>query len=69
MTKFLLNWLKNVKGANEVFGYAEYCGGVVEFVAVIWSRENCDESSVGKELVAVLNDLMGTSYQVESLVL
>lgn len=38
--------------------------GVVKFTAIVRGREQRDQLTLGEELIAILDDLMGTANQV-----
>lgn len=43
--------------------------GIVELTAIVWGGEDGDQLPLREELVAILNDLMGTADQVHVLLL
>lgn len=41
-----------------------HCTSIIKFTTVVRSAEQRHELSLGEELVAILDDLMGTAYQI-----
>ena len=57
--------LEYLERAHERVVYRHHCAGVDELAAVVWRREDRDEFTTSEELVAILDDLVGTHDQVE----
>lgn len=54
----------NLEGAEQTFIHAHHGTSVVELAAVVGGAEQRDELALRKELVAILDDLVGTADQV-----
>ena len=57
--------LEYLERAHERVVHSHHCAGVVELAAVVRRREDRDEFPASEELVAILDDLVGTHDQVE----
>lgn len=51
-----------LEGAHEGFINAHHAAGVVKLPAVVWSREKCDQLAFGKELIAILHNLLEDTW-------
>jgi len=65
----LLRGLEDLEGAHESLVDAHHGAGVVELTAVVGGREKGDQLPLGEELVAVLNDLVGSADEVHVVLL
>ena len=65
----LLRRLEDLERAEQALVHTHHRARVVEFTTVIGRREERDELTLGEELVAVLDDLMRTTYQVHVVLL
>ena len=64
--KFLaFSWFKDLEGTHQALIDCHHGTRIVEFTAIVGSREDGDELSPGKELVAILDDLMRATNQVQ----
>jgi hypothetical protein len=54
-----------LEGAHERLVDGHHGRGVVKLAAVVWGRKEGDQPALGKELVAVLHDLVGPADQIE----
>jgi len=61
------SWFENLKGANKIFVHRQHSTGVVKLAAIIGSGEYCDEATIRKELVAVLNHLVGSANEIKAM--
>ena len=59
-----LHWFQNIKGAAQSLIYIQDTCIVIEFSAVVGSREDCHKAAVGHELIAFFYYLMGSTNQV-----
>jgi hypothetical protein len=66
---FLLGGFQNLEGAQQTLVYTHHGASIVKLSAVVGSAEECDQLPLGKELVAVLDDLVGTADQVHVVLL
>jgi len=57
----LFSWLKNLKRAHKSFINAHHRTSIVEFTTVVWGREDCDEATLSKKFISILNYLMCTT--------
>ena len=55
----------NLERAHETLIHRHHPTGVVEFAAVIGGREERDQLPFGEELIAILHDLMRTTYEIQ----
>jgi hypothetical protein len=58
-----------LEGAEQALVYAHHCTGIVKLSAVVGGAEQGDELAFGKELVAILDDLMGSADEVHIVLL
>nr|POE77548.1 hypothetical protein CFP56_09195 [Quercus suber] len=56
--------LQDLEGAEQGLVDAHHRSSVVEFATVVRGGEECDELTLGEELVAVLDHLMRAAYQI-----
>ena len=61
----LLGWLEDLEGAHEAVVDAHHRARIVELAAIVGCREDGDQLPLGKELVAVLDDLVRAADEVE----
>merc|ERR1719474_8195 len=61
----LLTRLQYLERTHECFVDRHHAPGIVELPAVVGRREEGDQLPLGKELVAVLDHLMGSAYEVQ----
>ncbi len=61
--------LSYLERTQQTLIHAHHGTGVVELSAVVWRTEQSNQLSFGEELVAVLNNLVGTAYQVHVVLL
>jgi hypothetical protein len=54
----------NLERAEQTFIHAHHGAGVVELAAVVGRAEQRNELALGEELVAILDDLVGTANEV-----
>ena len=54
-----------MEGARQIFLDAHHGSAVVELSTVVRRREDCDELLLGEELIAVLNDLMSATDEIQ----
>lgn len=57
--------MRYLKRAHKSLVDTHHSTSIVEFTTIVGRREKSDQLTFGKELVAVLDDLMGATYQVE----
>jgi len=69
LPSLLLDGLEDFEAAHQGFVDGHHGSSVVELATVVRSAEECDELSLGKELVAVLNNLVSPANQIEVLLL
>jgi len=62
---FLLAGFQNLKRAHEGFVDRHHSASVVKFSAVIWRGEQSDELALGKEFVAIFDNLVGSTNKIE----
>ena len=56
---------KYLEATNHVLPNRHHPPRVIELPAVAWCREHSNETTVGEKLVTILNDLVGTDYEIE----
>ena len=59
----------NLEGTSQVRLNTHHCARIVEFATVIGSGEDCNKVSTCEELVAFFNNLVGTTDQVDLVLL
>jgi hypothetical protein len=59
-----LHWFQDIKAAAQSLIYIQDTCVVIEFSAVVRSREDGHQASVSHELVALFDHLMGSANQV-----
>ena len=64
-TLSLFSWLEDLERTHQSFVYTHHSTRIVEFTAVVGSRKERHQLAPGKELVAVLHDLVGTANEIE----
>ena len=57
--------LQDLERAHEGLVDAHHGAGVIKFTAIVRSGEKCDELSIAEKLVAILDDLMSSTYKVD----
>ena len=63
--KFLaFSWFKDLEGTHEAFINCHHGTCIIKLTTIIGSRKDGDKLSSGKELVAILDDLMSTTNQI-----
>lgn len=65
----LLCRLQNLEGAEQALVDTHHGASIVELAAVVGCAEQGDELALGEELVAVLDDLVGTTDEVHVVLL
>lgn len=65
----LLRRLENLEGAQQALVHTHHCASVVELSAVVGRREQRDQLTLAKELVAVLDDLVSSADQIHVVLL
>ena len=50
--------LEYLEGAHEGFIHTHHAACIVKLPAVVWSWEECDQLAFGKELIAILHNLL-----------
>lgn len=59
----------NLEGTQQTLVDTHHCSGIVELSTVVGGTEQSNQLALREELVAVLNDLVGTAYQVHVVLL
>lgn len=65
----LLCGLEDLEGAQQTLVDAHHGTGIVKLATVVGSTEECDKLALGEELVAVLNNLVGTTDEIHVMLL
>mmetsp|Transcript_53453 Transcript_53453/g.127485 ORF Transcript_53453/g.127485 Transcript_53453/m.127485 type:complete len:302 (+) Transcript_53453:112-1017(+) len=64
-----LDWLEHLETAHECLINGHHGSRIVELAAVVGRAKECDELTFGKELVAILNNLVCTANKVHVVLL
>ena len=67
--RILLSWLKYLERTDQILVDGHHGTSVIELPAVIRCREHCDELSLCKKLIAVLDYLMSATDEIQIVLL
>merc|ERR1719341_663188 len=56
---------QNLETAHQGLVHRHHGTSIVKLATVVWSREECDQLALCKELVTILNYLVSSAYQVK----
>jgi len=65
----LVSRLEDLERAHQRVVHGHHGSGVVELAAIVGRREEGDQLALGKELVPILHDLMGSADEIELVLL
>lgn len=61
----LVSWFQDLEGTHEGVIHGHHCSRVVKFATIVRRREQRHQLAIAKEFVAVLDDLMRATNQVD----
>merc|ERR1719507_2590495 len=61
----LVSRFQNLETAHQGLVHRHHGTSIVKLATVVWSREECDQLALCKELITILNYLVSSAYQVK----